>query len=364
MARERKGSIVKRNGKIYARIQFKDENGKRRDLWRKAGSQKEARVVIKGLLREVETASAQQLDNRNMTLAGLADHYIRNYLQEAVYVGNKKVSGVRGVEAAIYAVKPVVEHFKLKPIKNITYGDIREYKQIRFKTLTKHGQQRSVAAVNKELSKLKRMLNIAVREQWLSRNPFDNGESLISDEVHRNRILTFAEESRLLMAIESKPQRKHIKGIVLIGLDCALRRGEIFTLRWSEVDLSRKTITVTAFNSKTARERTVAMTSRVHDELQRIWEESAKKEEGLVFGVSTTIKTAWKKICREANVEDFRFHDTRHVAVSRMIQAGIAPVEVMRVSGHSTMSCLYRYSNINDETIFRTANALEALLAS
>lgn len=74
-----------------------------------------------------------------MTFAELADHYIKNYLQPVVYVGDKKVSGIRGVEEALYAVKPLVQHFGNRKIKTITYGDIRNYKQVRFTTPTKHG---------------------------------------------------------------------------------------------------------------------------------------------------------------------------------------------------------------------------------
>lgn len=364
MGRERKGTILEKKGKFYARVRFKDENGKQRDLWKVATSKSEARKKLKELIQKSETLSAIELDTSQMTLAELAAHYIDNYLQPAVYVGEKKVSGVRGVNEALYAVKPLVQHFGNKRIKAITYGDIRHYKQLRFTTPTKHGNQRSIATVNKELGKLKRMFNIAVREQWLNRNPFDNGESLIGNETHRNRILTLEEEARLFQAIESKQKREHLKGILLVALDCALRRGEIFKLRWSEVDLNKRTITVTAFNSKTARARTVAMTNRVFAELQNLWEESNNDRNNLVFGVSVTIKTSWKKICREAEIEDFRFHDCRHTAISRMIRAGIPPVECMRVSGHTTLRAFNIYANIDNETIFRTANALDSYLAS
>jgi len=43
-----------------------------------------------------------------------------------------------------------------------------------------------------------------------------------------------------------------------------------------------------------------------------------------------------------------------------MIRAGIPPVEVMRVSGHTTLSCLYRYANLSDDSVFRVATALDA----
>lgn len=169
------------------------------------------------------------------------------------------------------------------------------------------------------------------------------------------------EGARLFQAIESRPQRKQLKGIVMIALDCALHRGEIFKLRWSEVDFDKRTITVTAFNSKTACERSVAMTTRVFNKLQRLWAESDNDRDTLVFRVNVTIKTSWKKICREAEIFDFRFHDCLHTAISRMIRSGIPPVECMKVSGHTILTVFNIYANIDNETIFRTANALEEL---
>jgi integrase len=363
MARARTGQIVERDGKIYARVRFKDDTGKKRDLWRKADNRTHARQILRELLNETERTSAAQLDAANMTFEELAEHYIAHYLQPAQYVGDKKVSGVRGVVPALCAVKPLVAHFGTRKIRAITYGDLKTYKETRLKTPTRYGTQRSIAAVNKELSKAKRMFGIAVREQWLQRSPFANGESLIGDEMHRTRLLSREEEARLFATIEAEPKRAHLKGICMMALDCALRRGEIFTLRWSDVDLERRTVTVRAFNSKTARSRTIAMTSRVYAELARLWQESTQDVNALVFGVSVTIKTAWKKICRDAGLEDFHFHDCRATAISRMISAGMAPAEVMRVSGHTTLRAFYIYVRTDLDAAFRAASVLDAYLA-
>jgi integrase len=362
MGRIRKGTIVERKGKFYARVQFVEESGRNRDLWRRAKSRKEARETIKQILRELEDNGTKGLDAAKMKFAELCDFFQEHYLKPAEYIGEVKVAGVRSIVPALAAVKALRTHFRNRPIRSITYSEIRSYKAIRLKTPTPHGRQRSIASVNRELSKLKRMLNLAVQEQWIQRNPFSNGESLISaaDETHRDRVLSSAEEARLFAAIESHPRRSHLKGIVLIALDCALRRGEIFTLRWSDIDLERRTIKVRAFNAKTARSRIAAMTVRVYSELSILWQASSFIGDSLVFGVSVTIKTSWKKICHEAGIIDFHFHDCRHSAITRMIRAGLPPVEVMRVSGHTTLSCLYRYSNLDSDTVFRAAAALDA----
>jgi integrase len=365
MPRERKGGVVTRDGKLYARVRFTDETGKQRAIWRKADNRTHARQILRALLKEIENSTPQQLDAANMTFAELADYYTAHYLQEAVYVGDRKVAGMRGVPQALCSVQPLKDYFGNRKLRSITYGDLRTYKQTRLQTPTIHDKQRSIAPVNRELSKLRRMFNIAAQQGWILKSPFHGGDTLISlaDEKHRERILTRDEETRLLAAIDAEPKRAHLRGIVLIALDCALRRGEILTLRWLDIDLDRRTITVRAFNCKTARSRTVAMTGRVYADLQRRWLDSPPDENALVFGVRVSIKTAWGKVCRAAGVEDFHFHDTRHTAITRMVRAGIPPVEVMRVSGHQTLSCLYRYTNLDSDTVFRAAAAIDAFLA-
>ena len=62
-----------------------------------AESKAEAKKKLKELLKEVEEKTAKEIDSANMTLSDLADYYSKNYLREAVYIGDKKVSGVRGV---------------------------------------------------------------------------------------------------------------------------------------------------------------------------------------------------------------------------------------------------------------------------
>lgn len=364
MGRVRKGSVAEKKGRLYARLQFVDQNGQKRDLWRKAENRKHAREIIKQLIRETDDYGESLHDAYNMTFAELADYFEKNFLTPAEYINGRKVNGVRSIIPAQAALKALKAYFGKRLIRNITYAEIRSYKTARLKEPTWYGSQRAIATVNRELCKARRLFNIAVREGWLIRNPFLAGESLVSaaDENKRERILSLEEETRLLDAIDSEPKRAHLKGIVLLALDCALRRGEIFTLRWSDIDLNTRTVKVRAFNAKTAKSRIIAMTTRVYVELSRLWVVSKRDISALVFGIRVTIKTAWAKALKAAEITDFHFHDCRHTAITRMIRAGMPPVEVMRVSGHSTMSAFYRYANADAESAFRCASALDTFL--
>ena len=270
MSRERKGSIIERDKKLYARVQFTDENGRKRDLWRKAESRTHAKEIIKRLLREVEGAGAQAVDAARMTFDQLAGYYLENFLIEANYSNGIKVSGLRSLATPKGQLVTLKGYFGKKRLRELTYGDIRAFKALRLKTPTVYGRQRSIASVNRELALLRRMFTVAVRQQWLQRNPFASGESLISAaaEVKRERFLSREEELRLLAAIDAEPKRARLKGVVLLALDCAFRRGEITSLLWSDINLEGRTITVRAFNAKTAKSRMVAMTNRVYEYLR------------------------------------------------------------------------------------------------
>jgi integrase len=89
------------------------------------------------------------------------------------------------------------------------------------------------------------------------------GKSLISvgDEKPRERILTLEEEARLLAACEDP--RAHLRAILICALDTGMRRGELFSLTWADVDFENRLITIRAFNTKTMRERRVGMAVRL-----------------------------------------------------------------------------------------------------
>ena len=161
-----------------------------------------------------------------------------------------------------------------------------------------------------------------------------------------------------------KNGRDHLRPLIITALDTGMRRGELFKLCWRDVDLEAQSITITALNSKTAQARYIAMTPRVYAELCRLRENSPKDANGLVFGIVDTIKRSWASACKNAKIAGLRFHDTRHTAITRMIQAGISPTEVMKISGHSQMTTFLRYVNPAGDALRRAADALAAYHAA
>ena len=112
--------------------------------------------------------------------------------------------------------------------------------------------------------------------------------------------------------------------------------------------------------TKTMRSRNIGMSERMVNELRNLWDVSTQDYEALVFGITDTVKTAFASACKEAGIESFRFHDCRHTAITRMIQAGVAPMQVMKISGHTQMTTFARYVNTDDDAVRKTAQAIDA----
>src|SRR5262249_46342629 len=136
--------------------------------------------------------------------------------------------------------------------------------------------------------------------------------------------------------------------------------GEILSLRWRDVDLENGIITVNAFNTKTMRERQVALTARLKTVIERLRKDSTKEPDDLVFGVTDNVKRSFSTARHAAGLADVRFHDLRHTAATRLVAAHIPLSEVGRVLGHTQANTTYRYVNADLDTVRRAAAALDA----
>jgi integrase len=59
----------------------------------------------------------------------------------------------------------------------------------------------------------------------------------------------------------------------------------------------------------------------------------------------------WQAIKRKQGLKDFHFHDLRHEAVSRFVEAGFSDQEVSAISGHKSMQMLKRYTHLRAEDL-------------
>lgn len=199
----------------YARVCYTQANGKRTSIKRRVDSKSLGNEVIKRFIEMFESGGRKAFDAEKITFNDLCDYYAEHYAISAQYVDGRKVAGLRSVAAVRGYIKVFREYFGCRKLKSITYDDLRTFRAKRLKTSTHQSEQRSLTTVNREMSYLRRLLNIAERNSWIARNPFKLGDALIhtSDERRRERVLTREEEVRLLAACTGK--RAHLRPLVL-----------------------------------------------------------------------------------------------------------------------------------------------------
>ena len=349
-------------GHLYARLQYKDETGKWREKLKPISDKRTARTVVEEMRRELTEHGTETLEADKLTFEALAEKYKETKLVEAQYSNGVKVAGRRSLGSARSQLKALLNHLADKKIRLIKASDLEKYKHKRLSTPTSRGTFLKIATVNRELELLRAILNFAIQNEWLIRNPFVLAKGLISKaaEVERDRILSFGEEERLLAVCLGR--RAHLRPLIICALDTAMRRGEMFKMVWKDVDFVTSEIHIPQTNAKTEKSRTVGMTPRLTEEFQKLWDESPKNTNGLVLGLTNTVKTSWKTACELAELEDFRLHDCRHTATTRMIASGSPHTEVMKITGHTQLKTFLRYLNITPETASGVASRLNNYL--
>lgn len=382
---------------IFARVRYTDENGTRREKKRQAKSAADAVIVRRQLHQEIadERRINGEEDNQPpKTFNQILDYFETEFVKEAVIVGDQKIEGYK---EDLDTIRRQIARFRLefgsKLAAKITFDDIKRYKIKRLKEpvvieyyekialsaeekamLPKNNRRRfryekksksrprKHASVHRELSRLRRIFNIAVRGGWIPANPFAQGESLIQPgmETARLRICSFEEEAALIAACTGK--REHLEAIIRFALDTAMRKGEIFRLVWKDVDFARRRIFVLATNTKTGKSRYVPMTQRTIDYLTPL-HKFDKNPAHRVFGIATDADRAWDSAVEAANIEGLTFHDLRATAITRMLRAGLHESEVMKISGHSQYAMFLKYVRQDEAGAMNSAAKMDAYLS-
>jgi integrase len=177
-------------------------------------------------------------------------------------------------------------------------------------------------------------------------------------------ILTFDEEKRILAAAPD-----HLRVLAILILDTGLRSGkEALSLKWENVDFSNDTIRIR--NSKTlAGIRSVPMSNRCKMELQKWRNRLGPEFSQYVFAnpqqPQTHLRSArssWPSTLKAVGMPYFWLYDLRHTFASRLTEAGVSPIFVAQIMGHSSPNILQTYAKAIDEYRRSAISKLESFL--
>jgi integrase len=212
--------------------------------------------------------------------------------------------------------------------------------------MPRNQRSRSAKCANRELAILSHAINTARREWGVHiANPIE-GIQRPKLNRPRERRLSAEEDARLLHELGSTTRNPWIKPIVEFAIEAGMRRGEILSLTWNNVDLQRRVVRL--LDTKNGEGRSVPLTLKATALISAL----PRSIDGRVFATTEeALKQAFERAVERARIDDLHFHDLRHEAISRLFERGLNVMEVALISGHKTLQMLKRYTHLEAEKL-------------
>lgn len=204
------------------------------------------------------------------------------------------------------------------------------------------------ASVRNELALLNHCLNTA-RTLW--EYPLDRAlTSVKKPSPPPHRIRRLSQRERALLLSEAEKRIWYLAPIIEFALETGMRRGELIKLLWKDVNTEQRWAILRL--TKNGDHRQVPLSPRALEILKSV--KKLKKDTKRVFPVSLSgLDLSWKRLKKKTGIEDLRFHDLRHEALSRFFEMGLSVPEVQAISGHKDVATLLKYTHPKAEDIAR-----------
>lgn len=159
----------------------------------------------------------------------------------------------------------------------------------------------------------------------------------------RSRRLVGDEEQRLLDGCDAG-RTPCFKSLVIVAIETAMRRGELLSLRWCDVDLEQRVAHLAM--TKNGDTRSVPLSSRAIGAMLDLRTERTVPTDKLFPLRPGSLEQTWMRLRERAGIENLHFHDLRHEGVSRLFERGLGIAEVGAISGHKEVRMLTRYCHL------------------
>lgn len=220
-------------------------------------------------------------------------------------------------------------------------------------------RKRSPSTVVRYIALLSHVFTVAMKEwQWCDDNPVRKVRKP-KEPRGRVRFLSDRERDALLAACRlSASSVLHL--VVVLAISTGMRRGELMTLRWPQIEFDSNAIVL--HKTKNGDRRRIPLTGLARALLLE-YSRIRRIDTDLVFPGTDPEKPveldkAWHTALKRAGIQDFRFHDLRHCTASYLAMNGATMMEIAAVLGHKTLSMVKRYAHIAES---HSAKVVEAM---
>jgi integrase len=298
--------------------------------WYESGRRKAKALPSKELAKHYKHIKYTQLNSDVFTGQILTDW--RQMVDE--YREAKIVQGV--TEGTLYEIALSLRNFerltgKLSS-KQITQNVIDQF-------ILRRSNEVQRATLNKDIRNLKAFVN------WCRENRYLNGNiklKELKEEEKPVRSLNETEIKKLLKVAELYPI---IKIRILLALSTGLRRGDIDSLRISDIDFEGNCITSTSRKTKKSMA-SRPVSAELMTELSK-YASNLNVDQEKLFNTKFNHRI-WRKVCKEAGLTDLKFHDLRKTFCSLLAQNGVSTAVTQRLLEHSSPNLTNKiYTNVD-----------------
>lgn len=213
------------------------------------------------------------------------------------------------------------------------------------------------SSINRYLAELRTVFSKAIQWGYAESNPV-HAVKLEKENNQRVRFLTHGEIEKLIKAAVP-----HLRPIIQTALRTGMRRGEILKLKWDQVNLPARIITVT--HTKNQEGKQIPIDKVLHPLLS---ERPSRSHSEYVFPNRKgkpyrDVKRSFPAAVQLAGIKNFRFHDLRPTFASHLVMNGADLATVKELLGHKDIKMTLRYSHLSPAHKERTIALIEKALA-
>jgi integrase len=281
--------------------------------------------IVRGVFRDRATAA-------QFTFGDLLERYLREVTP------TKKGASAERVQILALQRDPLSRCV----LSNLSAHDVAAWRDRRLAVV-------SGSTVNRGLNLISHVLNVARKEWGIPvHNPVADIRRPKNNRPRRVRLSPTAEAQLIdALGVVERDERGRLqpgsrnpwmRPLVILALETGMRRSELLSTRWIDVDLDRRFVRL--HDTKNGETRDVPLSTRGVAELSNL----VRDPSGWVFPISPeAVKKAFSRAVRRAGLGDFHFHDLRHEATSRLATKLSNVLELSAMTGHKTLSMLQRY---------------------